>query len=201
MEPVLLCGGQRDEEARRLLYDIGVNEKHWPPAGHDSVEEMLSVPAVVIGVFDEVGQCLGAAKVTYHQPFRCELPPFDYSEPQEGRVSCFVELIAVRADCRRKPSKSAAVLDALVKGLYCYHRDNTGSHILALCEEWTFNILTTAYVGIVGRKVGEGVHYWCGTAVCPGPDCQPTYVCELDMRASEENWVEKRPEFWAYLNA
>ena len=196
LEPV--CAGiDSDQSIIDLLWLIGIKEKKWARA---DVSRIIEAEGQFIGVFVE-GTCVGAAKVTYKHPYECERAPFSFAIPEDGRVPCEVDLLGVDASHRRSLGDMGAdVLDALVKGLYRLHRDHGGTHIYALCEIWTYRVLTTGYVGIVGQTVGEGKHYMCGTAICPSPDCQLTYVCELDMRASEANWAQNRPSFWTYLN-
>lgn len=197
IQPVVATPDTR-EQIVSLLREIGVREKRWPE--HEVDNMLQEESATLIGVFDE-DKCVGATQLTYQHPFPCESGPFGFTVPQDGRIACEVTLIGVdRAYRRQSGDFGTGALDALVKGLYRHHLTGGGTHIYSLCEDWTFNVLTAGYVGIVGRKVTEGHHYWCGTAVCPGPDCQLTYVCELDMRASEHNWATNRPEFWDYLN-
>jgi len=182
---------------REFLFRVGIEEKHWPA---DEVRALLDRDSVLVGVFAG-SRFAGAAQILYERPYPCECPPFLFCIPDGGRVPCEVTFIAVDPQHRRSAGDhGVAALDALVKGLYRYHRDEGGTHIYTLCEQWTFNVLTRGYVKINGRLASDGMHYWCGTAICPGPDCQPTSVCELDMRESEKTWQAERPDFWEYLN-
>ena len=183
---------------RRLMATIARDEKHWPDA---EVAELLDRDALLVGVFD-ADKAVGAAQILYGHPYPVEKPPFNFVIPEDGRIPCEVTLIGIDDGYRRtnNVSDSLRVLDMLVKGLYRTHLTNGGTHILALCEDWTTRVLTDGYVGIVGGPVTPHHHYWCGQPDCPGPRCQPTAVIELDMRASEANWATNRPDFWRYLN-
>jgi hypothetical protein len=194
IEPVIA-----HEEAGALtkafLFEVAVREKHWPA---DEVRTLLDRDSILVAAFDEY-RVAGAAQILYERPFPCERPPFSFQMPDDGRRPCEVSLIAVAREYRRSASHSASVVDALVKGLYGIHANRGGTHIYTLCEDWTFSVLTDAYAKIPGRKVSPGFHYWCGTTACPGPHCQPTSVCELDMREAEKRWAAERPNFWAYV--
>lgn len=198
LEPHYCISGTREYRAAQvLLFQVGVEEKNWPVM---ELARLLTRKSRLVAVYLKE-ECVGAAIIVYRHPFPCEKPPFAFGVPKDGRVACEVALIAVSKKHRRRSGDGgAAVLDALVKGLYRVHLASGGTHIYSLCEEWTFRILTDGYVGIVGRTIGDGVHYWCGTDDCPSNKCQVTYVCELDMRASETHWRQDRPEFWAYLS-
>ncbi len=196
LEPVYV-GNADAEPVKALLTLVATDEKHWPES---EVQKILQMAGQFIGVFLD-GKCVGGTQITYQRPFPCEVGPFNFVIRGEDVIPCEVTLIAVDRQHRRSAvDMGTGALDALVKGLYRFHRSHGGTHIYSLCEEWTFRVLTTGYVGIVGRKVSDGIHYWCGTQHCPSTECRLTHVCELDMRASERNWSENRPSFWEYLN-
>ena len=88
------------------------------------------------------------------------------------------------------------VLDALVKGIYYACGDFTD--IYELFEDWTITIFEQ-FVGLNVERLAPGKHYWCGTAACPGPECQLTYPCRIRRRDNEARWRQERPMFWEYL--
>jgi hypothetical protein len=193
--------GDGDPAARPLrefLRSIAVVEKRWPPI--DVVTLLRRPVSSFISVYGADDQVAGAAHVLHARPYPCEQPPFSFAIPDDGRVAWEVALIAVAREWRRSAT-GGVVLDGLMKGIHRLQVERNGTHLYTLCELWMFHVLTDGYAKLSGRPVSEGKHYWCGTALCPGPHCQLTYVCEIDLHQSEERLQAERPDFWEYVQS
>ena len=181
-----------------FLFQVAVAEKNWPVM---DVARMLCRTGQLIGVFVD-GICVAGTQIIYQRPFPAEEPPFNHHIPRDRRKLCEITLIAVSMAHRRKVSDGGlAALDAIIKGCYWTHRHHRGTHLLSVCEDWTFQLLSDAYIKTVAKKISEGFHYWCGIDSCPSPECKLTFVCEFDLNLSALRWQAERPDFWAYINS
>ena len=201
MEPVIIGAGDAREEAvaiRALIYDVATKEKHWPPSEVHAV--LKKHPASLVGAFSD-GRCVGGAHVLYRRPYPIEVV-FPGCIPNDDQITCETTIIAVDQDYRRTAYDGGAeTLDCLVRGIYReFATMHGGTHLYALFEEWTIRVFRNL-IKMHVAKITAGIHYWCGTTPCPGPDCQLTFGCVTDVRESEHLWQAQRPDFWATIIA